>query len=127
MIVPEKDFSSGNYIKIDLSNINENIAQIFLLIGINGTNEVIFDKIINQQDGLSLLRTEYLFPYELTSKQNCYNVLLLGLNENDEKYKNLVSNTNFSQLKYLDDCLDKNSKIDKYKSYKVFEKAKYFI
>lgn len=120
MIVPEKDFSSGNYIKIDLSNINENIAQIFLLIGINGTNEVIFDKIINQQDGLSLLRTEYLFPYELTSKQNCYNVLLLGLNENDEKYKNLVSNTNFSQLKYLDDCLDKNSKIDKYKSYKIY-------
>ena len=120
MIVPEKDFSSGNYIKIDLSNINENIAQIFLLIGINGTNEVIFDKIINQQDGLSLLRTEYLFPYELTSKQNCYNILLLGLNENDEQYKNLVSNTNFSQLKYLDDCLDKNSKIDKYKSYKVY-------
>ena len=120
MIVPEKDLSSGNYIDIDTSNINENIAQIFLLIGINGTNEVIFDKIINQQDGLSLLRTEYLFPYELTSKQSCYNILLLGLNENDEKYQNIISNTNFSQLKYLDDCLDKNSKIDKYQDYKVY-------
>ena len=120
MIVPEKDLSSGNYIDIDTSNINENIAQIFLLIGINGTNEVIFDKIINQQDGLSLLRTEYLFPYELTSKQSCYNILLLGLNENDEQYQNIISNTNFSQLKYLDDCLDKNSKIDKYQDYKVY-------
>ena len=120
MIVPEKEMSSGDYINIDLSNINENIAQIFLLIGINGTNEVIYDKIINQQDGLSLLRTEYLFPYELTSKQNCYNILLLGLNENDEQYKNIVSNTNFSQLKYLDDCLDKNSTIEKYEKYKIY-------
>ena len=121
MLVPDRDMSSGNYINIDLSNINDNIAQIFLLIGINGTNEVIYDKIINQQDGLSLLRTEYLFPYELTSKQNCYNILLLGLNENDEQYKSIISNINISQLKYLDDCFDKNSKIQKYKKYKIYK------
>jgi len=120
MIVPERDLTTGDYINIDLSNINENIAQIFLLIGINGTNEVIYDKIINQQDGLSLLRTEYLFPYELTSKQNCYNISLLGLNENDEQYQNFITNTNLSQLKYLDDCFDKNSKIDKYQNYKIY-------
>ena len=120
IIVPAKDMSSGDFLSIDLSNINENIAQIFLLIGINGTNEVIYDKVIYHQDGLSLLRTEYLFPYELTSKHNCYNILLLGLNENDEQYKNLISNTNFSQLKYLDDCFDKNSKIEKYKKYPIY-------
>ena len=119
MIVPTREIQFQSHIDINMTILNETIGQIFLLIGINDTNEIIFDKIINQQTGLSLLRTEYLFPYELTSKSNCYNILHLGLNENDEQYQRL-NNLNISQLKYLDDCLDKTTKLKKYKNNKQY-------
>ena len=119
MIVPTREIRTQSHIDINMTILNETIGQIFLLIGINDTNEIIFDKIINQQAGLSLLRTEYLFPYELTSKSNCYNILHLGLNENDEQYQRL-NNLNISQLKYLDDCLDKTTKLKKYKNNKQY-------
>ena len=119
MIVPTREIRTQSHIDINMTILNETIGQIFLLIGINDTNEIIFDKIINQQTGLSLLRTEYLFPYELTSKSNCYNILHLGLNENDEQYQRL-NNLNISQLKYLDDCLDKTTKLKKYKNNKQY-------
>ena len=110
MIVPKRKPNSQEFLDINLENINENIAQIFLLVGLDGSSEIIFEKLNNQHSGLYLLRTDYLFPYELISKGSCKKVLRIG-DTDKNKYVDLT------KLNYLDDCLDKKIKINKFKEY----------
>lgn len=109
MLLPKRDQETNEFLDINMMNIKENIGQIFFLVGINGTSKIIFDKLHSQNSRLFLLRTNYLFPYELTSKDSCYEILLLGEQSEDNK------NINISKLKYLDHCFDKVTKIKKYK------------
>ena len=117
MIVPKRDQENNEFLDISVENINENIGQIFLLIGFQGSSEIIFEKLNNQNSGLFLLRTNYLFPYELVSKGSCKKILNLG-KKDEEKTPFDINSVN-----YLDDCLDKKTKIKKYKKrYSTYDK-----
>ena len=110
-IVPKRN-NNLEFMDINLENINDNIGQIFLIVGLQGSSEIIFEKLNKQQSGLYLLRTNYLFPYELVSQGSCKKILRLG--NSDPSYKNIDITT----LKYLDDCFDKKTIIKKYKKLK---------
>ena len=113
MIVPR--IENNEFVDINYQNINENIAQIFLLIGIKESSNVIFDKLNNQNSGLFLLRTKYFFPYELVNKGSCNKILNLGNYESN-------NNIDIANLKYLDECFDKNIKLKKFKNYSTYDK-----
>ena len=105
MLVPKRDPQTQEFLEITMENINENIGQIFLLIGIMESSEIIFEKLNNQNSGLYLLRTNYLFPYELANKGSCKKIINLGTNSENKKKVDL------SELKYLDDCFDKTKEV----------------
>ena len=113
MIVPR--IENNEFVDINYQNINENIGQIFLLIGIKESSKVIFDKLNNQNSGLFLLRTKYFFPYELVNKGSCNKILNLGNYESN-------NNIDIANLKYLDECFDKNIKLKKFKNYSTYDK-----
>ena len=107
-IVPKRNKETLEFLDIDMENINENIGQIFLLIGIDGSSEIIFQKLNNQKSGLYLLRANYLFPYELVHQKSCRKILKLG--DGNKIYDSVDVNA----LKYLADCLDKKNVIKQY-------------
>jgi len=113
MIVPI--IENNEFVDINYQNINESIGQIFLLIGIKESSKVIFDKLNNQNSGLFLLRTKYFFPYELVNKGSCNKILKLGNYENN-------NNIDVANLKYLDECFDKDIKLKKFKNYSTYDK-----
>ena len=91
---------------LNFNNLDDCIGKIFLLIGINDTGEIFYDEIKSRHKlkKVNVLRTNYLFPYELIEKQSCGD----------------ISNKDSSGLKYLDNCFDKNNKLDEYDKYGDF-------
>ena len=112
MFLPKKQEDNNNeYVDINFNNI-ESIQKIFLLMGIQQDKED--EPHIYKQKDINLLRANYLFPYELIEKGNCENLLYLGRensNNNDKKYT----------YNYLDDCFDKNQKLEKLDGYDKYE------
>ena len=114
MIIPKINKENEEYLDINFENINENIGQIFLLVGIEECSNIIFNYLNNQNSGIFLLRTNYLFPYELYHKGSCKKIYKQGL----KNYKSI----DVDNLKYLDECFDKNNKLAKFKNYTTYDK-----
>ena len=92
------------YEDINYNNLEENIGKIFFLIGIENTAKLFHDEIKykHQITDINILRTNYLFPYELVDDKSCKNILYIGkdLDNNEKEYK------------YLDDCFDKEETLN---------------
>ena len=100
MLLPK--YEDNNYVDINYNNFEENIEKIFFLIGIENTDNLFHDEINlkHKITDVNILRTSYLFPYELIDNKSCKNILNIGKDQdNNEK-----------EYKYLDDCFDKNEK-----------------
>jgi len=107
MLLPKKQEEDKNkFVEINFNDI-ESIQKIFLLIGIKGEGNEPSEG-INQKD-INLLRTNYLFPYELIEEGSCKDLLYLGKEKANEEYK------------YLDNCFDKNQKLEKLDGYDKYE------
>ena len=94
------------YEDINNNNLEENIGKIFFLIGIENTAKLFHDEIKykHQITDINILRTNYLFPYELVDDKSCKNILYIGKDlDNIEK-----------EYKYLDDCFDKEETLNDY-------------
>ena len=91
---------------INYNNLEENIGKIFFLIGIENTAKLFHDEIKykHQITDINILRTNYLFPYELVDDKSCKNILYIG--------KDLDNNV--KEYKYLDDCFDKEETLNDY-------------
>ena len=89
---------------INYNNLEENIGKIFFLIGIENTAKLFHDEIKyrHQITDINILRTNYLFPYELVDDKSCKNILYIG--------KDLDNNV--KEYKYLDDCFDKEETLN---------------
>ena len=112
MILPKKQ--GNEFVDINFNDIENSIQKIFLLIGVQNTeNEPNkeLDYKYNNND-INLLRTNYLFPYELIEEESCQNLLYLG-KEKD--------NNNNGEYKYLDHCFDKKEKLEKLDGYDKYE------
>ena len=92
------------YEDINYNNLEENIGKIFFLIGIENTAKLFHDEIKykHQITDINILRTNYLFPYELVDDKSCKNILYIGkdLNNIEKEYK------------YLDNCFDKEETLN---------------
>ena len=89
---------------INYNNLEENIGKIFFLIGIENTAKLFHDEIKykHQITDINILRTNYLFPYELVDDKSCKNILYIGKDlDNIEK-----------EYKYLDNCFDKEETLN---------------
>ena len=89
---------------INYNNLEENIVKIFFLIGIENTAKLFHDEIKykHQITDINILRTNYLFPYELVDDKSCKNILYIGKDlDNIEK-----------EYKYLDNCFDKEETLN---------------
>ena len=92
------------YEEINYNNLEENIGKIFFLIGIENTAKLFHDEIKykHQITDINILRTNYLFPYELVDDKSCKNILYIGKDlDNIEK-----------EYKYLDNCFDKEETLN---------------
>ena len=92
------------YEDINYNNLEENIGKIFFLIGIENTAKFFHDEIKykHQITDINILRTNYLFPYELVDDKSCKNILYIGKDlDNIEK-----------EYKYLDNCFDKEETLN---------------
>ena len=92
------------YEDINYNNLEENIGKIFFLIGIENTTKLFHDEIKykHQITDINILRTNYLFPYELVDDKSCKNILYIGKDlDNIEK-----------EYKYLDNCFDKEETLN---------------
>ena len=89
---------------INYNNLEENIGKIFFLIGIENTAKLFHNEIKykHQITDINILRTNYLFPYELVDDKSCKNILYIGKDlDNIEK-----------EYKYLDNCFDKEETLN---------------
>ena len=92
------------YEDINYNNLEENIGKIFFLIGIENTAKLFHNEIKykHQITDINILRTNYLFPYELVDDKSCKNILYIGKDlDNIEK-----------EYKYLDNCFDKEETLN---------------
>ena len=92
------------YEDINYNNLEYNIGKIFFLIGIENTAKLFHDEIKykHQITDINILRTNYLFPYELVDGKSCKNILYIGKDlDNIEK-----------EYKYLDNCFDKEETLN---------------
>ena len=92
------------YEDINYNNLEYNIDKIFFLIGIENTAKLFHDEIKykHQITDINILRTNYLFPYELVDDKSCKNILYIGKDlDNIEK-----------EYKYLDNCFDKEETLN---------------
>ena len=89
---------------INYNNLEENIGKIFFLIGIENTAKLFHDEIKykHQITDINILRTNYLFPYELVDDKSCKNILYIG-----KDLDNIVK-----EYKYLDNCFDKEETLN---------------
>lgn len=92
------------YEDINYNNLEYNIDKIFFLIGIENTAKLFHDEIKykHQMRDINILRTNYLFPYELVDDKSCKNILYIG-----KDLDNIVK-----EYKYLDNCFDKEETLN---------------
>ena len=92
------------YEDINYNNLEENIGKIFFLIGIENIAKLFHDEIKykHQITDINILRTNYLFPYELVDDKSCKNILYIGKDLDNIK----------KEYKYLDNCFDKEETLN---------------
>ena len=106
--------SNQNNEELNYNNLEDNIEKIFLLIGTEDISNKIYEEIKrkNKINEVNLLRTNYLFPYELIGSGSCENILYLGKSKDTSQ---------IIEYKYLDQCFDKKEKLEKLDGYDKYE------
>ena len=106
--------SNQNNEELNYNNLEDNIEKIFLLIGTEDISNKIYEEIKrkNKINEVNLLRTNYLFPYELIGSGSCENILYLGKSKDTSQ---------IIDYKYLDQCFDKKEKLEKLDGYDKYE------
>ena len=114
MLLPKKQENKNEFVDINFNDIENSIQKIFLLIGVQNKTEPNkeIDFKYNNKD-INLLRTNYLFPYELIGEESCENLLYLGKKRDDNNHN--------GEYKYLDNCFDKKEKLEKLDGYDKYE------
>ena len=114
MLLPKKQENKNEFVDINFNDIENSIQKIFLLIGVQNKTEPNkeMDFKYNNKD-INLLRTNYLFPYELIGEESCENLLYLGKKKDDNNHN--------GEYKYLDNCFDKKEKLEKLDGYDKYE------
>ena len=102
MILPKENFTITN-----IENLENSISKIFFLIGIKNIDDI-YD---NQISNVNLIQSKYLFPYELIYKKDCKKILYLGKDNNNQNI----------EYNYLDNCFNKEEKIEEYDGYDKYE------
>lgn len=101
--VPNKDNNNNNN-KFYFSHI------VFLFSNLNVINNI-YEEILSYNPGLSILKTNYLFPYEIHNPKYCINALYLNTLTIPPSF--LSSTT----TNYIDNCFDATTPITKYTSH----------
>ena len=99
-------------LKDDNFNINElssKIECIVFVISKLSITDLIYNDIMKRTSGLTILKTNYLYPYKLKNEQYCRIVENLG--KYNDLFKNETKNYN-----YIDNCFKQNT-ISKYSKY----------
>ena len=106
--------SNQNNEELNYNNLEDNIEKIFLLIGTEDISNKIYEEIKrkNKINEVNLIRTNYLFPYELIGSGSCENILYLGKSKDTSQ---------IIDYKYLDQCFDKKEKLEKLDGYDKYE------
>ena len=106
--------SNQNNEELNYNNLEDNIEKIFLLIGTEDISNKIYEEIKrkNKINEVNLIRTNYLFPYELIGSGSCENILYLGKSKDTSQ---------IIDYKYLDQCFDKKEKLEKLDGYDDYE------
>ena len=114
MLLPKKQENKNEFVDINFNDIENSIQKIFLLIGVQNKTEPNkeMDFKYNNKD-INLLRTNYLFPYELIGEESCENLLYLGKKRDDNNHN--------GEYIYLDNCFDKKEKLEKLDGYDKYE------
>lgn len=105
--VPNKDNSDN---KFYFSHI------VFLFSNLNVINNI-YEEILSYNPGLSILKTNYLFPYETHNPKYCINALYLNTLTIPSSFLSQSSST--IPTNYIDNCFDATTPITKYTSHKT--------
>ena len=81
----------------------------FFMIEKKDTNELIYDSIIESIPSVNILKTDYLYPYRLHSKEYCILLRMITSTTQDE-----TEIEGYDKFKYLDHCFDNTNYIEKY-------------
>ena len=103
--VPNKDNSNNN--KFYFSHI------VFLFSNLNVINNI-YEEILSYNPGLSILKTNYLFPYETHNPKYCINALYLNTLTIPSSF---ISPSSSTTINYIDNCFDALTPITKYASH----------
>ena len=100
-----------------IDHFYDNISYVVFHIGKTSLTDIIYYDVMKRTSGLTILKSDYLYPYKLKNKLFCQLVQNLG-NQNI-LFQNL-SLDNYNNYSYVDNCFNEN-KINKSKYYKTYK------
>ena len=83
----------------------------FFMLEKKDTNELIYDSIIESIPSVNILKTDYLYPYRLHSKEYCILLRMITSTTQDETE---IEEYDYDKFEYLDQCFDNTNLIEKY-------------
>ena len=109
-VIPSK--IEKNYANLTEDNLNKYIDKIFFIFGEENPNKIIYDPIMLSTPTITLLNSDYLYPYKLTSKEYCYIVRKINLSQNIIEKLDIYDD--LSNFIYLDQCFDNEKTITEF-------------
>ncbi len=92
----------------NIKDLSSNIKYVVFVISKLSITDIIYNDIMKRNSGLTILKTNYLYPYKLKNEQNCRIVKNLG------KYKDTFKKD--KNYTYIDNCFSNNT-ISKYSEF----------
>ena len=109
-VIPSK--IQQNYVNLTENNLSEYIDKAFFIFGKENPNKIIYDPIILSTPTITILNSDYLFPYKLFSKEYCYIVRTINLSK--FIIKKLGVFDDLSNIIYLAQCFDSEKTIHEF-------------
>lgn len=107
-----RDDYNNNPLQLDFS-------KVFFVIGKETSINIIYDSIIEMTNEIQILKTNYIFPYELTNKELCFYIMNLNINDKENGFSQ-VYQSDLNQIQNLHDCFSTQT-IEAYKLLKGYE------
>ena len=109
-VIPSKIHQ--NYVNLTENNLSEYIDKAFFIFGKENPNKIIYDPIILSTPTITILNSDYLFPYKLFSKEYCYIVRTINLSKFIIKKLDVFDD--LSNFIYLAQCFDSEKTIHEF-------------
>ena len=109
-VIPSKIHQ--NYVNLTENNLSEYIDKAFFIFGKENLNKIIYDPIILSTPTITILNSDYLFPYKLFSKEYCYIVRTINLSKFIIKKLDVFDD--LSNFIYLAQCFDSEKTIHEF-------------